>query len=162
MRPVTFLATFWSFSSDLTSHQTTWSGQKPAGDALFASAVTKKPGQDPVNCSQKSFVSEPGLPLCREIVYNDRQNLPLMTGNLPMAPDGSSLTSEADMKPARPERTSSSRPAVSKSGGAAGVETRAERLARIRREIQDGTYESEEKLERAIERMLGVLHTAND
>lgn len=161
MRPVTFLATFWSFSSNVTS-QSIWSGQKTAEDALLSPAVTKKPGQNPVNCSQKSFVFGSGLPLRRVIVYNDWQNLPLMMGKLSMAPDGSSLTSEADMKPARPEQTSSSRPTVSKTGGAADVETRAERLARIRREIQDGTYESEEKLERAIERMLGVLHTAND
>jgi hypothetical protein len=36
-------------------------------------------------------------------------------------------------------------------------ETRAQRLERIKREIEAGSYDTPEKLEAAVERMLGVL-----
>jgi len=106
--------------------------------------------------SQNELAANPGLSLTGDLVYNDRQKLPL-TGRVPLSSVGTSFTSEADMKPARPKQSTSSSSGTSLSQ-AAGTETRAQRLARIRREIEEGTYETEEKLERAIERMLGVLH----
>lgn len=155
MRPTTFLYTYWNIASE--------SAAKSARSLTHPVKMSHmRASQRLAEASQNASESDPGLSLTAGIVYNDRQNLPLTMGTLPMAPDGSSLTSEADMKPARSEQTPSSVSASPSKTGAAGVETRAERLERIRREIQEGTYESEEKLERAIERMLGVLHTAND
>lgn len=97
-----------------------------------------------------------GLPPGEPVVYNSRQNLPL-----PVCPEegGSdkSPTPEGAMKPSRPDKTSV--PDATSTAGDAGNprETRAERLARIKREIEAGTYETPDKLEAAVERMLGVL-----
>lgn len=97
-----------------------------------------------------------GLPLSGTVVYNEWQKLPL-SGPVPQNWSGISSTPKAAMKPARSEQTSNNSPALEPSPNGRAVETRAQRLERIKREIQNGTYESEEKLEKAIERMLGVL-----
>jgi len=99
--------------------------------------------------------TNPGLSLSWHLVYNDWQKLPI-AGASPSPVCGTSLPSEAAMKSARPE----SHPVASPSRDAKSVkagETRAERLARIKQEIEAGTYDSDEKLEKAIDRMLGVL-----
>jgi len=62
------------------------------------------------------------------------------------------ITGKANVDQERPQ----SEPQSPKSP-ASREETRAERLARIKAEIEAGEYETEEKLEKAIDRMLGVL-----
>lgn len=97
-----------------------------------------------------------GLPGDWGVVYNNRQNLPLPEG----ASGDRELTgpsSKAEMKPARPQPESSATPAAPGQVPPAPVESRQERLARIKREIEAGTYETADKLEAAIEKMLGVL-----
>jgi hypothetical protein len=60
------------------------------------------------------------------------------------------------MNPAGME-SSQPKPTGSTNAPAPGPETRAQRLERIKREIAAGVYETPEKLEAAVERMLGVL-----
>ncbi|SFI77901.1 flagellar biosynthesis anti-sigma factor FlgM [Planctomicrobium piriforme] len=103
----------------------------------------------------------PGLFLFGSVVYNHRQNPPMMDGPV-QGGSGDSLPPEAVMKPPRNTPKPSSSGALEPQSGSAAEaqvqpETRQQRLERIRREIQAGTYETPEKLEAAIERMLGVL-----
>lgn len=96
-----------------------------------------------------------GLPLSGGMGYNDRQNLPHVEARFELL-RGLSLQLKAAMKPARPvSKPNSSTPA--KHGAESAVESRAARLERIKREIANGTYDSDEKLEHALDRMLGVL-----
>ncbi|WP_437194167.1 hypothetical protein [Planctomicrobium sp. SH527] len=99
---------------------------------------------------------KPGLFLAGGLDYNNRQILPLMIGPV-QGNDGSSLPSEAVMKRSRKSLPNSSANSGESAQGSTSVETRAERLARIKREIEAGTYETPEKLDAAIERMLGIL-----
>ena len=90
------------------------------------------------------------------MVYNDQQNLPVSACSgqdrndqcLSSAPEMTS--SQPNSKPA--DATQSPAPAQPQQ-----AETRAERLARIKQEIEAGTYDTPEKLEAAIDRMMGVL-----
>lgn len=74
-----------------------------------------------------------------------------------LSPAGDELTAdrEAEMEHRRPqaETPDGRRPDAADNGS----ETRAQRLQRIRREIELGTYETPEKLEAALDRMFGVL-----
>ncbi len=99
---------------------------------------------------------KPGLSLAGGMDYNNRQILPLMIGPV-QGNDGGSLPSEAVMKRSRKSLPTSPATSDEAAQGATPVETRAERLARIKREIEAGTYETPEKLDAAIERMLGVF-----
>jgi hypothetical protein len=99
---------------------------------------------------------EAGLSRTASIDYNHRQILPLW--NRPVPGDSrDSLSTEAVMN--RRRKQPGSQPAESAEAIAQQPvpETRAAKLERIRREIQAGTYETPEKLETAIGRMLGVL-----
>jgi len=98
----------------------------------------------------------PGLSPCGELVYNERQNLPL-AGKFQPDTARFSLNSEGAMKPARPKNLNRNPAALGPSAESMATETRAQRLARIKREIENGSYETEEKLELAIERMLGAF-----
>ena len=90
----------------------------------------------------------------------------------PSAPDSETSSSTSTslrkqiMDPQRPDSLEShseddnlqdSSQSAADSKSAASVETHEERLARIKSEIESGSYETPEKLELAIERMLGVL-----
>ena len=96
---------------------------------------------------------EPGLIHLEFLTYN-QQELPDCDPCLKSAevfPEG-----EADEMPA--ERPSENENLREGSGRrVCRPETRDERLARIRSEIESGVYETDEKLELAIDRMLGVL-----
>ena len=123
--------------------------------------------------------SEPGLPEPLAMLYNSRQNLPLTgsqqqtssasrnsrpsSADHPRSRSGHELAGrpvspehEAEMDSPRPE-TESSQQDASNSPQSRQGETRAERLQRIRREIELGIYETPEKLEKAIDRMMGVI-----
>lgn len=97
-----------------------------------------------------------GLFLTIRVDYNHQQKLPLEFGPV-RGGDGSVLPSEAAMKSSRNSQPSAPRRPDVPSQHPGEGETRAQRLERIRREIQDGTYETPEKLDAAIERMLGIL-----
>lgn len=94
------------------------------------------------------------LPPAGDLAYNDRQKLPL--GLRPQ--EGATLPEgfEFVVEPQQPKRDPSDSPRLEPGSAKAG-ETRSQRLARIRREIEAGEYETPEKLEAAVERMLGVL-----
>jgi anti-sigma28 factor (negative regulator of flagellin synthesis) len=109
--------------------------------------------QQPFPCASAA-AGEDGLPDFGQSVYNDRQNLP-QPQRSSSVPSGQPVIPEAPMKPARSQTQAPA--TVPATRGPASVETRAERLERIKREIAAGTYETPEKLEAAIERMLGVL-----
>ena len=103
------------------------------------------------------FISaaQSGLPCSGDVVYNHLQNLPVSTRLEAGRPSGQSP--KAAMEPIHTKRDELKTRAADQAPVPPGGETRAQRLARIRREIQDGVYETPEKLEAAIERMLGVL-----
>ncbi len=98
----------------------------------------------------------PGLSLSRDFDYNLRQILPLIDGPV-QGGDGSALSCEAVMTTSRKTPSNASANPAEPALPVSGVETRAERVERIRREIQAGTYETPEKLEAAIDRMMGIL-----
>lgn len=84
----------------------------------------------------------------------DRQNLPEQTESHPGA--GLEQLREAEMDRKRPEPSiPPTQPNASSVEGE--PETRAQRLARIRAEIEAGVYETPEKLEIALGRMFGTL-----
>lgn len=84
----------------------------------------------------------------------DRQFLPVEAFLDHGEPIPTSGEAEMDRKPSN--RTNSD-PNSEQSMSDLQPETRQERLARIRAEIDSGAYETPEKLEIAISRMLGVL-----
>ncbi|WP_437186456.1 flagellar biosynthesis anti-sigma factor FlgM [Planctomicrobium sp. SH668] len=103
-----------------------------------------------------SSPSNPGLLKSWSLVYNEWQILPVREKTRSV--HGSFFPdTEAAMKPAGQNAKTDLSSATEQSQDRPSVETRAQRLERIKREIASGTYETEEKLERAIERMLGVL-----
>jgi|GEM_PF-3695201 hypothetical protein len=95
---------------------------------------------------------ELGLFTSAIVTYNERQRLPVVESDRHSVPVCEVSESEAAMKSSHhmPSPASDQR-----RGATCTVETRAERLARIKQEIQDGTYDTDEKLELAIERMIG-------
>ncbi|WP_437205097.1 hypothetical protein [Planctomicrobium sp. SH664] len=99
--------------------------------------------------------AEYGLPSSGDVVYNHLQNLPVYRTQI--AGKTSGQAPEAVMETYQNPQDRSNSPATGPASERSQGETRAQRLARIRREIQSGTYETPEKLEAAIERMLGVL-----
>lgn len=104
--------------------------------------------------------SNPGLIKNGDVGY-DRQQLPVQDAvlNRPTLLDAQ----EVEMKPEQPQGDALNE-CVSpprSDGRDFHPETRAERLERIRLEIETGAYETPEKLERAVERMLGVLTDAS-
>ncbi|WP_437228876.1 hypothetical protein SH661x_001132 [Planctomicrobium sp. SH661] len=117
-----------------------------------------RPAFEIVSVSYLTSSFNPGLSQTGELNYTGWQKLP-EAGECLHGATTTSKTPEAAMKSARPDsKKPGSIPTANAAPGVPGShETRAQRLERIKREIADGTYESEEKLERAIERMLGVL-----
>jgi len=99
--------------------------------------------------------SIPGLSPQRGLDYNHRQKLPSWNGPA-WGSDESPLPVGAAMASSRKSTTNPSGGAESPHSSG-GMETRTQRLERIRREIQAGTYETPEKLDAAIERMMGIL-----
>lgn len=93
-----------------------------------------------------------GLPQAGAPGYNFRQNLPVAANVV--RPGDAARSPELGMKRTTRHSTAASAPAPS--APVTTLETRAERLARIQREIAAGTYETPEKLEAAIDRMLGT------
>lgn len=110
---------------------------------------------DSPSASIPSF--ESGLPQTSGMDYNHRQELPVegpaTRRLLPQV-----QRREAGMESSRPQ-SSSPGTLAQKSTASQEVrpETRAERLARIRREIEAGTYETREKMEIAIDRLFGAM-----
>ncbi|QDT32262.1 hypothetical protein [Thalassoglobus polymorphus] len=90
---------------------------------------------------------------CTDLSY-DRQFLPneVFFENGNVFPN----SGEAEMDRKRPDRTQPHQDNLD-SEAVPSAETREERLARIRAEIDSGVYETPEKLEIAISRMLGVI-----
>jgi len=152
MRP-TF---YWSFKLELTDcgagHE--WVNA-PAGNSQ-KSVRTEWLHHYTFSSAQFSSSENPGLSLRGELVYNEQQNLPL-AGKFQLDAVRFSLNSEGAMKPARPKKTNCDPVVLEESAESRTVETRAQRLARIKQEIESGSYETEEKLELAIERMLGTF-----
>jgi|GEM_PF-2397718 len=97
----------------------------------------------------------PGLSLPDTMDYNHRRKLPLLDVSV-RGGDGCVLPCDTDMTPSRKSPSPSTAPAGADPQNS-GTETRAQRIERIRREIQAGTYDTPEKLEAAIDRMMGVL-----
>jgi hypothetical protein len=104
--------------------------------------------------------SSPGLIKNGDVGY-DRQELPVEA----VRPSRPALlgAQEIEMKPEQPQRDASNQSGSFPPAGGQDFqpETRAERLERIRLEIEAGTYETPEKLEAAVDRMLGVLTDAS-
>lgn len=97
-------------------------------------------------------ICELGLFTSVFVTYNERQRLPVIESGRHSSLSCEVSESEAAMKTTRqmPSPVSDDRRGATCTG-----ETRAERLARIKQEIQDGTYDTDEKLELAVERMIG-------
>ena len=108
-----------------------------------------------------------GLPQHGDLDYTLQRKLPIPS-TLNVRQLSESSLREAEMEPTR--RQNSPSPPASSPGSSddpqpsddpqrveSRMETRAERLARIRREIEAVTYETPEKLEQALERMMGIL-----
>lgn len=97
-------------------------------------------------------ICELGLFTSAFVTYNDRQSLPVGASDRRSSFSCEVSESEAAMKTTRQMPTPVS---DDQRGATCTGETRAERLARIKQEIQEGTYDTEEKLELAVERMIG-------
>lgn len=95
----------------------------------------------------------PGLPGNAGGGYNHRRNLPVLPE---VSREGAPTGPEFEMK-RQSGKSRDAHPGGRENVPASAAETRADRLARIQREIAAGTYETPEKLEAAVERMLGVL-----
>lgn len=116
-----------------------------------------RPCHSAIDCSAEISHSEAGLPHTPRVDYNHRQDLPVRDSATRRALPQCQRR-EPVMKSSRPD-SPSPKPVETGHSEPKGrsPESRAERLARIRREIAAGTYETQEKLEAAIDRLIGVL-----
>jgi len=114
----------------------------------------------PAHNNSKSTVSllTASLPALIEagIIGYSRQTLPASADGI-TAFRHTLTPSEDDMPEQSPKENEASETINRIDGPGQPVETRAEKLARIKAEIEAGTYDTDEKLEASIDRMFGTL-----